>query len=133
MRDNWNGANRSADNRNMTYSMFTDPPLGRVGMSEREASESGKNILVMKHMAENVSRAKEDNELNGMVKLVVDADTEEFLGATTFIMQGDDVVQVVSNYMATGASYKIMKKALPIHPTIAEYFPTWLGMLAPPE
>lgn len=133
VRDNWNGANRSADNRNMTYSMFTDPPLGRVGMSEREARESGKNILVMKHMAENVNRAKEDNERNGMVKLVVDADTEEFLGATTFIMQGDDVVQVVSNYMATGASYKIMKKALPIHPTIAEYFPTWLGMLAPPE
>lgn len=133
VRDNWNGANRSADNRNMAYSMFTDPPLGRVGMSEAEARKSGKNILVMKHMAENVSRAKEDNELNGMVKLVVDADTEEFLGATTFIMQGDDVVQVVSNYMATGASYKIMKEALPIHPTISEYYPTWLGMLAPPE
>lgn len=133
VRDNWGGANRSADNRNMAYSMFTDPPLGRVGMSENEARNSGKNILIMKHMAKNVSRAKEDDELNGMVKLVVDADTEEFLGATTFIMQGDDVVQVVSNYMATSASYKIMKEALPIHPTISEYFPTWLGMLAPPE
>ncbi len=133
VRDNWQGATRSADNRPMAYSMFTDPPLGRVGMSEREARESGKDILIMKHMAKDVSRAKEDNELNGMVKLVVDADTEEFLGATTFIMQGDDVIQVVSNYMATGASYKTMKNALPIHPTISEYFPTWLGMLAPPE
>lgn len=133
VRDNWKGANRSANTRNMAYSMFTDPPLGRVGMTEQEARESGRNILLMKHMAKNVSRAKEDSELNGMVKLIVDADTEEFLGATTFIMQGDDVVQVVSNYMATGASYKVMQKALPIHPTISEYFPTWLGMLEPAE
>jgi len=133
VRDNFNGADRSADDRNMAYSMFTDPPLGRVGMNEREARESGRNILLMKHMAKDVSRAKEDGELNGLVKLIVDADTEEFLGATTFIMQGDDVVQVVSNYMATGASYKIMREALPIHPTISEYFPTWLGMLSEPE
>lgn len=133
VRDNWQGADRSADDRTMAYAMFTDPPLGRVGMSEREARESGRNILTMKHMAKNVSRAKEDGELDGMVKLIVDADTEEFLGATTFIMQGDDVVQVVSNFMATGASYKKMKHALPVHPTISEFFPTWLGMLAPLE
>lgn len=133
VRDNWGGADRSADNRTMAYSMFTDPPLGRVGMNEREARESGKDILTMKHMAKDVSRAKEDGELNGLVKLIVDADTEEFLGATTFIMQGDDVIQVVSNYMATGASYKKMKEALPIHPTISEFFPTWLGMLEPLE
>ncbi|MEM9954148.1 MAG: mercuric reductase [Chloroflexota bacterium] len=131
VRDNWNGENRSADDRTMVYSMFIDPPLGRVGMTEQEARESGRNVLAMTHEAKNVSRAKEDSELNGLVKLIVDADTEEFLGATTFIMQGDDVVQVVSNYMATGASYKIMQQALPIHPTIAEYFPTWLSMLQP--
>lgn len=133
VRDNWQGADRSADERTMAYAMFTDPPLGRVGMNEREARESGRNILAMKHMAKDVSRAKEDGELNGMVKLIVDADTEEFLGATTFIMQGDDVVQVVSNFMATGASYKKMQHALPVHPTISEFFPTWLGKLAPLE
>ncbi|MGB7338118.1 MAG: mercuric reductase [Phototrophicaceae bacterium] len=131
VRDNWLGDNRSADDRTMVYSMFTDPPLGRVGMSETEARNSGRNILAMKHLAKDVSRAKEDGELNGMVKLIVDADTEEFLGATTFIMQGDDVVQIVSNYMATGASYKKMQQALPVHPTISEFFPTWLGMLEP--
>ncbi len=131
VRDNWLGDNRSADDRTMVYSMFTDPPLGRVGMSETEARDSGHNILAMKHLAKDVSRAKEDGELNGMVKLIVDADTEEFLGATTFIMQGDDVVQIVSNYMATGASYKKMQQALPVHPTISEFFPTWLGMLEP--
>ena len=72
-------------------------------------------------------------ELRKKHKILVDADTEEILGATTFIMQGDDVIQVVSNFMVTGASYKIMQETLPIHPTISEYFPTWLGMLKPLE
>lgn len=131
VRDNHNGADRSADDRTMAYCMYTDPPMGRVGMSEREARNSDKNILIARHRMENVSRAKEDGETNGLVKLIVDGDTERFLGATIFGMQGDDVVQVVSNYMATGASYKHMQNALPIHPTISEFFPTWLGMLEP--
>lgn len=131
VRDNYQGAERSADDRTMIYSMFTDPPMGRVGMSEREARESGRDVLIVRHYAKDVSRAKEDGELNGLVKLIVDAETEEFLGATTFVMQGDDVIQVVSNFMAAGGSYKQMKNALPVHPTISEYFPTWLGMLEP--
>ncbi|MDQ7024887.1 MAG: mercuric reductase [Anaerolineae bacterium] len=131
--DNWKGADRSADDRIMAYSMFTDPPMGRVGMSEHEARESGRNILTMTHYAKDVSRAKEDGETNGLVKIVVDADTEQILGACTFIMQGDDVIQVVSNFMATGASYKVMQHALPVHPTISEFFPTWLSKLAPVE
>lgn len=132
VRDNLlNDGNRTADDRNMAYSMFSDPPLGRVGMNEKEARQSGKNILMMRHEMKNVSRAKEDGETVGLVKLIVDADTEQFLGATVFGMQGDDVVQVVSNYMVTGASYKLMRNALPIHPTVSEFFPTWLSMLEP--
>jgi pyruvate/2-oxoglutarate dehydrogenase complex dihydrolipoamide dehydrogenase (E3) component len=133
VRDNHQGADRTADTRTMAYTMFTDPPLGRVGMSEDDARQSDKQVLIARHRMENVSRAKEDGETNGLVKLLVDADTEEFLGATIFGMQGDDVVQVVSNYMATGASYKHMQNALPIHPTISEFFPTWLSMLEPLE
>lgn len=131
VRDNLAGKSRSADERAMTYSMFSDPPLGRVGMNEKQARESGKNVLMSRMYMKNVSRAKEDGELNGLVKLLVDADTEQFLGATIFGMQGDDVVQVVSNYMATGASYRHMKNALPIHPTVSEFFPTWLSQLKP--
>lgn len=131
VRDNYQGAERSADDRPLAYAMFTDPPLGHVGMHEREARESGRDVLMMRHYAKNVSRAKEDGELDGLVKIIVDAQTEEILGATTLIMQGDDVVQVVSNFMAAGGSYKAMQRALPIHPTISEFFPTWLGMLEP--
>ena len=131
VRDNYRGIERTVATRNMAYSMFTDPPMGRVGMNERDARESGRNVLMMRHYMRHVSRAKEDGETNGLVKLFVDADTEEFLGGLVFGMQGDDVIQVVSNYMATGASYKIMQRALPVHPTISEFFPTWLSMLEP--
>lgn len=133
VRDNFLGDERSADERTLAYAMFIDPPMGRVGMSEQAARESGRNILTMRHYAKNVSRAKEDGETNGLVKIVVDADSEEILGACTFIMQGDDVIQVVSNFMATGASYKVMQQALPIHPTVSEFFPTWLSKLKPVE
>lgn len=133
VRDNLAGKPRSADERVMAYCMYSDPPLGRVGMNEKQARESGKNVLMSRMYMKNVSRAKEDGELNGLVKLLVDADTEQFLGATIFGMQGDDVVQVVSNYMATGASYRHMQQSLPIHPTISEFFPTWLSSLEPLE
>ena len=80
-----------------------------------------------------IGRALEQGETFGLFKILVDADTEEFLGATVLGFHGDDVIQVISYYMATGASYKIMKNALPIHPTIAEFLPTLLGELKPLE
>ena len=131
VRDNHQGADRSAETRTMAYCMYTDPPLGRVGMSETQARQSGNDILIARHRMEHVSRAVEDGDTQGLVKLIVDAKTEQFLGATIFGMHGDDVVQVVSNYMATGATYHAMQQALPIHPTVAEFFPTWLSMLEP--
>jgi pyruvate/2-oxoglutarate dehydrogenase complex dihydrolipoamide dehydrogenase (E3) component len=133
VRDNHQGADRSADTRTMAYCMYTDPPLGRVGINETQARQSGKDILIARHRVENISRAIEDGDTNGLVKLIVDAETKQFLGATIFGMHGDDVVQVVSNYMATGATYEAMQQALPVHPTISEFFPTWLGMLEPLE
>jgi pyruvate/2-oxoglutarate dehydrogenase complex dihydrolipoamide dehydrogenase (E3) component len=128
---NHEGGTRSADDRNMVYAMFTDPPLGRVGMSEGEARASGKRILMATFKMKDVSRAKEESETTGLVKLLVDADTERFVGATVLGMNGDEVIQVISNFMATGASWRVMKDALPVHPTITEFFPTILGKLKP--
>ena len=79
----------------------------------------------------NVSRAKEESETTGLVKLLVDADTERFVGATVLGINGDEVIQVISNFMATGASWRVMKDALPVHPTVAEFLPTILGKLKP--
>jgi pyruvate/2-oxoglutarate dehydrogenase complex dihydrolipoamide dehydrogenase (E3) component len=122
---------RSADERIMAYAMFTDPPLGRVGQSEAEARASGKRILVAKIDMKHVSRAKEESETTGLIKLLVDADTERFAGAAVLGINGDEVIQVISNFMAAGASYRVMKDSLPIHPTVTEFLPTVLGKLKP--
>jgi pyruvate/2-oxoglutarate dehydrogenase complex dihydrolipoamide dehydrogenase (E3) component len=125
------GRRRSADGRTMTYAMFTDPPLGRVGQSEAEARASGKRILMATFDMKHVSRAKEESETTGLVKLLIDADTERFVGATVLGINGDEIIQVISNFMATGASWRVMKDALPIHPTVTEFLPTILGRLKP--
>ena len=125
------GRRRSADGRTTTYAMFTDPPLGRVGQSEAEARASGKRILMATFDMKHVSRAKEESETTGLVKLLIDADTERFVGATVLGINGDEIIQVISNFMATGASWRVMKDALPIHPTVTEFLPTILGRLKP--
>jgi pyruvate/2-oxoglutarate dehydrogenase complex dihydrolipoamide dehydrogenase (E3) component len=128
---NHDGGQRSADERTMVYAMFTDPPLGRVGMSESEARASGKRILMATFDMKNVSRAKEEGETRGLVKLLVDADTERFVGATVLGLSGDEIIQAISNFMAAGASWRVMKDALPVHPTVTEFLPTILGKLKP--
>jgi pyruvate/2-oxoglutarate dehydrogenase complex dihydrolipoamide dehydrogenase (E3) component len=128
---NLTGGDRSADHRNTAYAMFTDPPLGRVGMSEAEARASGKRVLAAHFDMKNVSRAKEEGETTGLVQLLVDADTERFLGAAIVGINADEIIQVISNFMATGASYRVLKEALPVHPTVTEFLPTILGKLKP--
>ncbi|HSH91844.1 MAG TPA: mercuric reductase [Ramlibacter sp.] len=128
---NHDGGDRTADDRTMVYAMFTDPPLGRVGMSETEARASGKRIHMATFDMKNVSRAKEESETTGLVKLLVDADTDRFVGATIIGINADEIIQVFSNFMAAGASWKVMKDALPVHPTVTEFMPTILGKLKP--
>lgn len=128
--DNLNGGHRKLD-RNMAYALYIDPPLGRVGMSEQQARESGRKVLMAVKPMSSIGRALEQGETNGLMKFLVDAETEQILGATVLGFHGDDVIQAVSYFMATGASYQVMQHALPIHPTIAEFFPTMLGDLAP--
>ncbi|QPC85048.1 mercuric reductase [Phototrophicus methaneseepsis] len=130
---NHTGGDRSVKERIMAYVMFTDPPLGRVGMSEKDARQSDKRILMATYDMAKVSRARLDSETIGLFKVLVDADTEEILGATVMGMHADDVIAVFSNFMHTGASYKVMKEALPIHPTISEFIPTVLAELKPLE
>ncbi|MRS13431.1 mercuric reductase [Enterobacteriaceae bacterium RIT691] len=127
-----NGQWHDADKRVLTYAMFTDPPLGRVGITLAQAKElaaKGQKILVTEFSMRDVSRAKEESETHGLIRLIVDAESERFLGATFLGIGGDEIVSVISNYMATGASYRLMLQALPVHPTVAEFLPTVLGRL----
>lgn len=125
---------RSVEERVMTYALFTDPPLGRVGLNatsaRAEQEKTGRSFLIAEHAMRFVSRAKEESETHGVIQLIVDARTEEFVGATVLGINGDEVIQVVSNYMATGSSYRHMRDCLPVHPTVAEFFPAILDKLS---
>ncbi|WP_413616228.1 mercuric reductase [Halomonas cupida] len=125
---------RGADQRPPTYAMFTDPPLGRVGISLSEAQAlvaTGRNLLAAEMPMAQISRSKEEGETTGLIRLIVDAESETLIGATVFGIGGDEIIAVLSNFMATGASYRIMQQALPVHPTVAELLPTILAGLKP--
>jgi pyruvate/2-oxoglutarate dehydrogenase complex dihydrolipoamide dehydrogenase (E3) component len=128
---NLKGGARSADSRVSTYAMYTDPPLGRVGLSEAQARESGRATLVTNFQMKDVSRAKEESETAGLMQILVDQQSEEIVGASLLGFACDEVIQVISNFMATGARYQVLRDALPIHPTVAEFLPFLLDKLEP--
>jgi len=125
---------RSADERVMAYAMFTDPPLGHVGIQRYEAqklADEGRNILIAEHDMKDVSRAKEESELTGRIRIIVDGDDGKVLGATMLGINADEIIQVFSNFMAAGGHWQAMRNALPVHPTVTEFMPTILAKLAP--
>ena len=131
---NHRGGTRSVDGRVTTYALYSDPPIGRVGLNEtaaRRLMATGRSFLVAAHQMRNVSRAKEEGETDGIIKLVIDADTHRFVGATVFGIGGDEIVQLISTQMAADAPYEVVRDALPIHPTVSEFLPTILGKLKP--
>lgn len=122
---------RSLDGRITAYAMFTDPPLGRVGMTIDEARESGRKVLKAEVPMSSVSRAILEGETAGVMRILVDADTEEFLGATILGLHADDLIQIIGTCMQAGVKYPTLRDALPIHPTMAEFIPSILGSLTP--
>ncbi|SDS81704.1 mercuric reductase [Microlunatus soli] len=120
---------RTVDGRITAYAMFTDPPLGRVGMTQAEARSSGRRVLQAEVPMSSVSRAVLDSETIGLMRVLVDGDTEEVLGATFFGMHGDDLVQQLGLAMQAGVRYPQLRDALPIHPTVAEFIPTLMSSL----
>jgi pyruvate/2-oxoglutarate dehydrogenase complex dihydrolipoamide dehydrogenase (E3) component len=129
--DSLGGGSRTADGRIPTYAVFTDPPLGRVGMSERDARDSGRPVLLATFPMSEHTRAMLDGETAGLIKLLVDGETDRFLGAATLGLAGDEIVQVVSALMHADAPCRVLAEMLPIHPTVAEFFPTILQRLEP--
>ncbi len=124
---------RTVTDRVTTYAMFTDPPLGRVGMSLAQAKASGRTVLKAEVAMASVSRAQLESETNGLMRVLVDGDTEEILGATILGLQADDVVQIVGLAIQAGIGYPTLRDVLPIHPTVAEFLPSILGSLTPVE
>jgi pyruvate/2-oxoglutarate dehydrogenase complex dihydrolipoamide dehydrogenase (E3) component len=122
---------RTVDGRVTIYAMYTDPPLGRVGMTVSQARASGRKVLKAEVPMSSVSRAILEGETFGLMRILVDADTEQFLGATILGLHGDDLIQVIGTAMQAGVHYPAVRDALPIHPTMAEFIPSALGSLEP--
>jgi pyruvate/2-oxoglutarate dehydrogenase complex dihydrolipoamide dehydrogenase (E3) component len=116
------GKNLSKDDRLVPYSVFTDPQLGRVGMTEKEARASGRKLKIGKIPVAYVARAIERDETAGLMKIVVDADTDKVLGAAILSAEGGELVQIIEFVMLSGAPYTLLKGAIYIHPTLAEGF-----------
>ena len=122
---------RRVSDRITAYALFTDPPLGRVGMSEAEVRARGKPALVGVMPMTRVGRAKERGETQGFMKVLVDAESERILGAALLCIEGDEIVHSLLDVMAADASYKVIERAVHIHPTVSELIPTLLGSLSP--
>ena len=124
---------RRISDRILCYGLFIDPPLGRVGMTERQARESGRRVLIGTRPMSRVGRAREFGETLGFIKVLVDAGTERILGASILGLTGDEVVHSLLDVMYAGKPYTVISRATHIHPTVTELIPTVLQGLRPLE
>jgi pyruvate/2-oxoglutarate dehydrogenase complex dihydrolipoamide dehydrogenase (E3) component len=126
-----NGDHRRVSDRIQTYALFIDPPLGRCGMTDADIRKSGHHALVAKYPMQRVSRAVEKGETQGFIKVAVDADTKQILGAAILGIGGDEIIHILLDLMYAKAPYTVVQRAMHIHPTVAEFLPTVLSKLEP--
>jgi pyruvate/2-oxoglutarate dehydrogenase complex dihydrolipoamide dehydrogenase (E3) component len=127
----FNGDHRRVSDRITTYGLFVDPPLGRCGLTDAEIRKSGRRALVAKYPMQRVSRAVEKGETQGFIKIAVDAETKQIMGAAILGTGGDEVIHVLLDIMYAKAPYTTIQRAMHIHPTVSEYLPTILSKLEP--
>jgi pyruvate/2-oxoglutarate dehydrogenase complex dihydrolipoamide dehydrogenase (E3) component len=127
------GEDRTLGQRLSGYALFTDPPLGRVGMTETQARATGRPLLVSHRPMKRVGRAIEKGETIGMMKLVADAETRRILGAAILGVGGDEAIHGILDMMHADQPLDVLRWAVPIHPTVSELIPTLLIDLKPAE
>jgi pyruvate/2-oxoglutarate dehydrogenase complex dihydrolipoamide dehydrogenase (E3) component len=122
---------RRVSDRITAYALYIDPPLGRAGMTDAEIRKSGRRALVGKRPMTKVGRAVEKGETQGFMKIAVDAQTHQILGAAILGTGGDEVIHSILDVMYAKAPYTVIQRAMHIHPTVSELIPTMLGDLQP--
>lgn len=122
---------RSVADRIQAYALFIDPPLARIGMTEREVRASGRPALVGTMQMARVGRARERSETQGYMSVLVDAESKRILGAMLLGIEGDEAIHALLDVMYSGAPYTTIQRAMHIHPTVSELLPTLLGDLKP--
>ncbi|RVG72005.1 FAD-containing oxidoreductase [Sinorhizobium meliloti] len=122
---------RRVSDRIQTYALYIDPPLGRAGMTETEARKKGHKLLIGTRPMTRVGRAVEKGETQGFMKVIVDAETDEILGASILGTGGDEAIQSILDVMYAKKPYTMIARAVHIHPTVSELIPTVFGDLSP--
>jgi pyruvate/2-oxoglutarate dehydrogenase complex dihydrolipoamide dehydrogenase (E3) component len=120
---------RRVSDRIPCYALYTDPPLGRAGITETEARKSGRPLLIGKRPMTRVARAVEKGEPQGFMKVVIDKESKLILGAAILGTGGDEVVHSLLDVMYAKQPYTLVQRAVHIHPTVSELIPTMLGEL----
>jgi pyruvate/2-oxoglutarate dehydrogenase complex dihydrolipoamide dehydrogenase (E3) component len=123
------GQQRRLSDRIPAYALYTDPPLGRVGMTETEVRQTGRPAMVGTIEMKRVGRAFEKGETLGFMKILVDKSSKQILGASFLGLSGDEVVHSIIDLMYAKAPYTVLQKAVHIHPTVSEYVPVTIGNL----
>ena len=122
---------RKVSDRITAYALYIDPPLGRAGLTEAEVRKSGRPALIGRRPMTKVRRAVEKGETQGFMKIMVDAQTHEILGAAILGTGGDEAIHSILDVMYARAPYTTIQRAVHIHPTVSELIPTMLGELQP--
>jgi pyruvate/2-oxoglutarate dehydrogenase complex dihydrolipoamide dehydrogenase (E3) component len=120
---------RRVSERIPAYALYTDPPLGRVGLTEAEVRRTGRPAMIGTIEMKRVGRAYEKGETLGFMKLLVDKASKRILGASFLGLSGDETVHSILNLMYANAPYTVLQKAVHIHPTVSEYIPVMIGNL----
>jgi pyruvate/2-oxoglutarate dehydrogenase complex dihydrolipoamide dehydrogenase (E3) component len=124
---------RRVSDRIHAYAVYIDPPLGRCGLTEAQVRKSGRKALIGKRPMTKVGRAVEKGETQGFMKVLVDSETKEILGAAILGTGGDEAVHSILDVMYAKRPYTVIQRAMHIHPTVSELIPTMLGELKPLE
>jgi pyruvate/2-oxoglutarate dehydrogenase complex dihydrolipoamide dehydrogenase (E3) component len=122
---------RRVSDRIMAYTLYTDPPLGRAGMTEAEVRKAGKSALISAIAMKDVTRAYEKGETKGFIKILVDRENKQILGASFLGLEGDEVIHCVLDIMYAKAPYTVIQRAVHIHPTVSEFIPVMMDRLKP--
>jgi len=122
---------RRVSDRINAYNLYIDPPLGRAGMTEAEVRASKRPALVSRMSMERVGRAFEKGETQGFMKILVDRQSKQILGASLLGVGGDEVIHSLLDLMYAKAPYTVLQRAMHIHPTVSELLPTMMQQLEP--
>lgn len=122
---------RRVSDRIVAYALYIDPPLGRAGLTEAEVRKSGRKALIAKRAMKRIGRAREKGETAGFMKVLVDAESKEILGAAILGVGGDEIIHSILDVMYAKKPYTLIQRAVHIHPTVSELIPTMLADLKP--